>query len=1122
MMEEKVSCFWEVFLSDNHLCLTPAGEAFLATGKNPRQAFFANRNGHPPKLYIEYPRLLVKALKGEQAETAKRMLRMIAQVRAKGIINEYNWKEEVQICYQIGFGFDEILRGSVFHGKYAFHGAAVYELAQWLFQRFSQEAEAYADVMLRPQQSDEAKRSGRQFKSYLEELLYFRKSDPGVYVMMDLGCCLLLEDREKYVRYLPVLEQCAEYLKDEFLAAMLYHMWKQCAEAGEPPLSQKLLERLKELILTEVHFNVRLENCCVKLPEYPAFLQALGVDLYPRYFLAATHYSLSLAEKARIFRELFHSDRRTFMTVYGFLKLKSNIDIKSFTLGLLAILLQDRPEMEKAEAVEINYSAIFNACFSDSRTWDAFIERYLLNETLSPEEAATKANLIFPNQQLQHPGSYAALFLQLCAPLYTYVPRVKRLFQILLAAARRRKDEGNLASIYGYFLKGREIWLGIAPEESAALLVADGFTYQECFQSYCASNADSYSGREGVTDDATAFLAAGHKEAAVEILEDKNASPAGRTALLALLYGRGILAEYGLLADLLRDKSKQIRGKCEELLYANEGKARPLLEEGAPKLKGEAARAARRLFKRWDNERKFGKDFNFTSNALTVEFCTENYDADAEKSVDWLPTELFEGVRYADLTEKAPAVVARYVVMEYVSLIEPYRIQACDRVVERLHLPDWQDLLENVYQAWLDQGAEAKKKAVLLPYCIYGADSQLIRLRRQMEAWAKNARGALAAYAVGAIALNGNSVALLIVDAIAAKFPNKQVKSAARTAFSHAAVVLGVPEDALADRIVPDLGFSVRGEKTIEYGARKFTIALLPDFTLSIYDEEKGKHVKSLPKPGAKDDPVLAEKGRKEYSELKKQMKAVVQTQAARLEKALMNGRRWTAERWRMLFVNNAIMHCFATGLIWGVYEGRKLQTTFRYLEDGTFNTVEEEEYVLPEQAQISLVHPIEMDGRLRDCWKRQLEEYEVVQPVRQLAQPVVLLADRDLEGKNIVRYQKQTVTAGKLTALAKKYDLQRGEVLDGGCYTCFYLADAYLNIGAQINFEYLYMGIDFEESVTLETIRFYRLSEHADDDLPDNSLLDPKSILPRFVSSVLAIMDGLVLQQPSEGEKAD
>ena len=100
-----------------------------------------------------------------------------------------------------------------------------------------------------------------------------------------------------------------------------------------------------------------------------------------------------------------------------------------------------------------------------------------------------------------------------------------------------------------------------------------------------------------------------------------------------------------------------------------------------------------------------------------------------------------------------------------------------------------------------------------------------------------------------------------------------------------------------------------------------------------------------MPSPGKKDDETKAAAAYEEFKQMKKQMKLTVTSQKQRLEIALSTAREWTVEAWEALFVKNPIMHQFAIGLLWGVYQDRKLVQTFRYMEDGTFNTEDEEEY---------------------------------------------------------------------------------------------------------------------------------------------------------------------------------
>ena len=151
----------------------------------------------------------------------------------------------------------------------------------------------------------------------------------------------------------------------------------------------------------------------------------------------------------------------------------------------------------------------------------------------------------------------------------------------------------------------------------------------------------------------------------------------------------------------------------------------------------------------------------------------------------------------------------------------------------------------------------------------------------------------------------------------------------------------------------------------------------------------RGKKLKNLPAPGAKDDAELAKTAYDEFKQLKKQMKATAASQTARLEMALSTAREWKAGAWKQLFVKNPVMHQFATRLIWGIYENGKLLQSFRYMEDGSFNTAEEEEYELPDNGRIGLVHPMELTGEEKEAWEQQLEDYEIVQPFEQLERSV-------------------------------------------------------------------------------------------------------------------------------------
>ena len=309
-----------------------------------------------------------------------------------------------------------------------------------------------------------------------------------------------------------------------------------------------------------------------------------------------------------------------------------------------------------------------------------------------------------------------------------------------------------------------------------------------------------------------------------------------------------------------------------------------------------------------------------------------------------------------------------------------------------------------VWDRWLEQGAPAKQKWILTFASAFGGREAVSRMKHQISQWPQNARGAIACDAVYALALSPEPEALLIVDSISRKFKFKQVKAAAGKALLEAARKLNLTPEELADRIVPDLGFGEDMSQTFDYGPRRFTVYLSPSLELEIQDQN-GKKLKSLPAPGKNDDPEKAGEASARFKALKKQMKAVVSTQKLRLEQALSINRKWQVSDWEKLFVKNPVMHQFAISLIWGVYQEEQLLETFRYMEDGSFNTMDEEEYELPPNGTIGLVHPIELKAEELSAWKGQLEDYEVEQSIEQLNRPVFSVTPEEVGKKRMERF---------------------------------------------------------------------------------------------------------------------
>lgn len=443
--------------------------------------------------------------------------------------------------------------------------------------------------------------------------------------------------------------------------------------------------------------------------------------------------------------------------------------------------------------------------------------------------------------------------------------------------------------------------------------------------------------------------------------------------------------------------------------------------------------------------------------------------------------------------------------MSYADMSVPGVNQKALRLAAELEEKELGRYVQELFDKWLAAGAEAKKKWVLYAASIHGGEEIVPVFWKQIQEWPERSRGALAAEAVKALALNGGTTALLKVDQISRKFKFRQVKTAAGEALQSAAAALGISRAELEDRIVPDLGFDERMERVFDYGARQFRVYLTPALELEILDGD-GKRLKNMPSPGKRDDETKAAEACAEFKALKKQLKTAVSNQKLRLEQALTAERLWSAEQWKSLFVKNPVMHQFAIGLIWGVYEDGRLKDTFRYMEDGSFNTREEDEFAFPEEGRIGLVHPIELSGEELAAWKEQLSDYEVTQPFEQLDRQVYRVAEEEKGKAELTRFGGKLLNGLSLSGKLQGMGWYRGSVQDGGVYTTFYREDG--ELGAELEFSGCYVG-DENEEVTIYGARFYKAGtvqrgSYVYDTIKKENEYTLEQISPRYFSEIV------------------
>ena len=298
-----------------------------------------------------------------------------------------------------------------------------------------------------------------------------------------------------------------------------------------------------------------------------------------------------------------------------------------------------------------------------------------------------------------------------------------------------------------------------------------------------------------------------------------------------------------------QDTSKAVKEELLQVLYGQKNWEEDVLKLLASKKAGEREIAIR-VLTRWDSEKytavlteslekeKNGKVRSLLETALQVnshsgngggkaitqeDLVKELHKGNKKRSLAWAYETPFSKVHKKD-GQEAEEEYLQAIFLSYAAM-SPCGVSPSAAVLaEALDEKEFAVYANELFDKWMEAGAESKKRWVLYAASIHGGDDIVKKLHHQIQEWPLAARGAIASEAVQALALNPQPQALLIVDGISRKFKFKQVKAAAGKALEFAASQLGITTEELADRIVPDLGFNENMERCFDYGERKFTV----------------------------------------------------------------------------------------------------------------------------------------------------------------------------------------------------------------------------------------------------------------------------------------------------------
>lgn len=321
-----------------------------------------------------------------------------------------------------------------------------------------------------------------------------------------------------------------------------------------------------------------------------------------------------------------------------------------------------------------------------------------------------------------------------------------------------------------------------------------------------------------------------------------------------------------------------------------------------------------------------------------------------------------------------------------------------------------------LYSQWLTAGGPAREKWAFLALAHLGGDETARNLAPVLKSWPREGLFARAEMGLDVLGALGTDVALMHIHQMSQKVKSRALQERARLKLEEIALRRGLTTDELADRLVPSLD----AEEPLAGMRIVFDEHLRPSLL-----SPDGKLVKEPPRPAGPAET-------KRWSALKKDVKALAQSQILRLELAMSRERLWPAATWRVCLLEHPILVYLVRRLIWGAYHQGRLVETFRVAEDSTLANVSDDPFSLPEDAVVGLPHPLELEPAVRDAWARVLGDYAILQPFPQLGRAVFRLTPEEERSESLARFEGLQVAPTRLLSLETR-GWRRGPVEDNG-----------------------------------------------------------------------------------------
>jgi len=357
----------------------------------------------------------------------------------------------------------------------------------------------------------------------------------------------------------------------------------------------------------------------------------------------------------------------------------------------------------------------------------------------------------------------------------------------------------------------------------------------------------------------------------------------------------------------------------------------------------------------------------------------------------------------------------------------------------------WQSLIV----AWCLAGTGKKDNWCMDVAVALRGPSTAANLGRFIATWPAESQHQKAALGLEALRAMGDAPALQALVGISQRTRFAGLRSRATACVAEIAAELGLTMEELADTSVPTCGLDQDGRIKLDFGTRRF-VGELGRGAEPVLATEDGRRLKTLPKPSVSDPAEQAAFAASEWKVFKKTLAETVKAQRARLESALVAGRRWKTLNFQRYVAAHPVMRRLAETLVWGVFDSEGIARDFFTVRggDGALVTAEGEiRKPFSAEDAIGLAHPIQLSAAALEQWRTWSAAQGTEQSIPQLWRETESVEKDEAGATVLAEFANREISGATLRRRMDTMAWRRGVPVEAGLYyeysMCFPAAEA-------------------------------------------------------------------------------